>query len=162
LLIRLAAALALLAFLWLVFRFAMGLRWAKLQREQARAEGERRGRRLVAELPQAESVVLFLEDAAGFHWGGQAVARQEVVGARLVLNGAEMVSCARPGAVLPAPPRPEEPDGRERWEVVLYLREGRAVVVACGKVREGVSREAAGRVFESVRQVVEGTGVGGQ
>jgi hypothetical protein len=134
-----------------MFRFAMGLRWAKLQRDQARAEEEGRGRRLVAELPEGESVVLFLEDASGFHWGGRAVPRQEVLGARLVLNGATLAACARPGAVLPDPPQPQEPDGRERWEVVLYLGEGRREAVSCGKLREGVSREAATRVFEAVR-----------
>jgi hypothetical protein len=155
LLIQLAAALLLLVVLWGVFRFAMGLRWAKLQREQARAEEERRGRRLVAELPQGESVALFLEDAAGFHWSREAVRREDVKGARLLLNGAEMGSCARAGEVLPPPPRPEEPEGRERWEVVLYLRDGRAVTVDCGKVREGVSREAAARVFEAVRRGME-------
>jgi hypothetical protein len=96
-------------------------------------------------------VVLFLEDAAGFHWGGQAVSRQEILGARLVLNGGAVAACARPGAILPDPPLPEESEGRERWEVVLYLKDGRKETVSCGKVREGVSRDAASRVFEAIR-----------
>ena len=148
-----AAALALLVGLWMVFRFAMGLRWAKVQREQARADEERRGRRAVAELPQGESVVLFLEDAdaGGFQWGGRAVSRQEILGARLVLNGGAMATWARAGVTLPDPPLPEEPEGRERWEVVLYLKDGRKETVSCGKVREGVSRDAASRVFEAIR-----------
>ena len=136
----------------MVFRFAMGLRWAKVQREDARTEEERRGRRVLAELPQGESVVLFLEEVAGFQWGGQSVAREEIQGARLLLNGGAMAVCARAGVTLPDPPLPEEPDGRERWEVVLYLKEGRKQTVSCGKVREGVSRDAASRVFEAMRR----------
>ena len=151
-LIQLAAALLLLAVLWMVFRFAMALRWAKLQREEERAEEERRGRRAVAELPQGEAVVPFFEDRAGFRWGGEAVSRDGILGARLLLNGGAMAACARPGAALPEPPRPEDPEGRERWEVVLYLSDGRTVAVDCGRVREGVSREAAARVFAAVRE----------
>jgi hypothetical protein len=153
-LIQLAAALLLLAALWLTFRFAMGLRWAKVQREEARRAEEGRGRRLVAELPQGEAVVLFLEDAGAFHWGGASVAHADLAGARLVLNGGAMATCARPGAALPAPPPPHEPDGRERWEVVLYLTGGGSVAVDCGKLREGVSREAATRVFEAVKDAI--------
>jgi hypothetical protein len=151
-----AAGLALLAGLFVVFRFAMGLRWAKVQREGARAEVERAGRRIVAELPLKEAVDLFLDDGSGFRWGAGAVARADLAGARLLLNGGVMASCARPGLALPQPPRPEEFEGRERWEVLLHLRDDRALVVPCGTVREGISREAAGRVFEAVREAVEG------
>lgn len=151
-----AAVLVLLAGLWTLFRFAMGLRWAKIQREAARAEEERRGRQVVAELPQGEAVVLFLQDADGFHWDGRRAGRGEVLGARLLLNGAEMASCLRAGSSWPEAARPEEFEGRERWEVVLHLGEGRRETVRCGTVREGVSREAAGRVFAAVRAAVEG------
>jgi hypothetical protein len=153
-LVRIVAGLALLAGLFVVFRFAMGLRWAKLQRERARAAVERDGRRIVAELPLGEAVDLFLEDAAGFRWGGGAVAHAEIAGARLLLNGGVMASCARPGLALPEPPPPEEFEGRERWEVLVHVRDGNARTVRCGTVREGVSREAASRVFEAIRAVM--------
>src|ERR1051326_1997992 len=56
LLIQLAAALLLLIFLWRAFRFAMGLRWGRVQREQARRDEEARGRRVVAELPARDEI----------------------------------------------------------------------------------------------------------
>jgi hypothetical protein len=152
---QVAAALLLLAALWMVFRFAMGLRWAKVQREEARAEQERQGRRVVAELPQGEAVDLFLADADGFHWGGRRVGAGEIVGARLLLNGGVMAACVRPGSTLPEPTAPEEHEGRERWEVLLYLGEGRRETIFCGTLREGVSREAANRVFAAVQGVLK-------
>jgi hypothetical protein len=157
-LLQIAAALALLAGLWVMFRFAMGLRWAKVQREQARREEERLGRRVVAELPQGEAVALFLADAEGFHWSGRSVRRGEIRGARLLLNGAVLAACQRSGWTLPDPTPPEEPEGRERWEVVLYLEGGRRETIACGTLREGVSREAANRVFAAVRALLEERG----
>jgi hypothetical protein len=157
-LLQIAAALALLAGLWMVFRFAMGLRWAKVQREEARREEERQGRRVVAELPQGETVALFLADARGFHWSGRSVGRAQIRGARLRLNGGVLAACTRPGSALPEPTPPEEAEGRERWEVVLYLESGRLETIACGTLREGVSREAANRVFAAVKTEVEGSG----
>ena len=45
--IRIAAAVALLVALWAVFRFAMGLRWSKVVREGSRFQEEARGRKVV-------------------------------------------------------------------------------------------------------------------
>jgi hypothetical protein len=152
-LIQALAALLLLAALWQVFRFAMGLRASKLVREEQRRAEESRGRRVVAELPGEDgALVLFLEDAEGFYWGEREARKSAVVGARLMLNGAVVSSFSRSGAPLPEPAIPEEYEGRERWEVVLYLEGGDAAVVSCGSLREGVSREAAGRVFAAVRE----------
>jgi hypothetical protein len=61
----------------------------------------------------------------------------------------------RAHAGLPAAPPAEEYEGRERWDVLLHLREGRTESVPCGTLREGVSREIAARVFEAVRREVE-------
>jgi hypothetical protein len=155
-LIQLAAGLALLALLWLLFRFAMGLRWAKVSREQARVEAESSGRRVVAEIPRAgDDLDFFQADAHGFHWGGTSVARSAIQGARLLLNGNVVGSAARPGVALPEPPPAEEFEGRERWDVLLHLAGGARACVPCGSLREGVSREIAARVFEAVREEVQ-------
>ena len=66
-----------------------------------------------------------------------------------------MSTATRAGAALPEPPAPEEEPGREKWEVVAYLRDGRALTIRCGSVREGISRDAARAVFEALRQEVE-------
>lgn len=150
--IKIVALLALLALLWFLFRLSMGLRWAKVSREGARREEEARGRRIVAELPSSEGTLgFFAEDHAGFYWPGGEAGKSAVRGARLVLNRGAIAAAARPGASLPDPPTPEPFEGGERWEVTLYLQEGRSETVACGTVREGVSREIATRVFEAVR-----------
>jgi hypothetical protein len=154
--IKIAALLVLLALLWSLFRLSMGLRWAKVSREGARREEEARGRRIVAELPSPEGRLgFFAEDHAGFYWPGGEAGKSAMRGARLLLNGGVVAAAARAGASLPDPPVTEPFEGRERWEVALYLAGGRAVTVACGTVREGVSREIATRVFEAVRAAVE-------
>jgi hypothetical protein len=155
-LIQLLALLALLAALWMLFRFAMGLRWSKVERELARAQAESSGRRVVTEIPlSADELAFFQEDAARFHWGARSVARAEIAGARLLLNGNVVGTASRPAAGLPPPPAPEEFEGRERWDVLLYLAGGGSARVPCGSLGEGVSREIAARVFEAVRREVQ-------
>ena len=149
--IRIAAVIALLAALWILFRFAMALRWSKVVREGSRSAEESRGRRVVAEIPLPEGLLFFLEDDAGFYWGGSQARKSEILGARMLLNGGVIGSFGRQGAGLPDPPAAEEYEGRERWDVLIYCR-GRTEAVPCGSLREGVSREIAARVFEAVRR----------
>jgi hypothetical protein len=159
--LQLAAGVLLLVVLFSVFRLSMGLRFAKLSRENARRAEESQGRRVVAEIPTGQGELLFfLEDEGGFYWSSRAVRKPEITGARLMLNGGVIGSCSA-GPALPDPPAPEEFDGRERWDVILYLRGGRAETVPCGSLREGVSREVAGRVFEAVRRAAVSARVDG-
>jgi hypothetical protein len=149
--IRIAAALLLLAALWVLFRFAMALRWSKVVREGSRSAEESRGRKVVAEIPLPDQLLFFVEDDAGFYWGGSQARKSEIVGARMLLNGGVIGSFGRPWAALPDPPAAEEYEGRERWDVLVYCR-GRTEAVPCGSLREGVSREIAARVFAAVRR----------
>jgi hypothetical protein len=152
---QIVALLALGLLLWTIFRFSMGLRWAKVSREDARAAEQARGRRVVAEIPLSnEEIVFFVEDEDGFYWGGRQVRKRDVRGARLLLNGGVMVGVSRDGERLPEPSVSEEYEGRERWEVLLFMDAGRTERIVCGTLREGVSREIAGRVFEAVRSAV--------
>jgi hypothetical protein len=154
--IKVVALLGLLALLWSVFRLSMGLRWAKVSRESARRQEEDRGRRIVAELPTSDGTLgFFAEDHAGFYWPAGEAGKSALRGARLLLNGGVIAAAARPGASLPDPPLGEPYEGREKWEVVLYGEGAERKIVACGTVREGVSREIATRVFEVVRAALE-------
>jgi hypothetical protein len=112
---------------------------------------------VVAELPLPDGVVLFLEDAAGFYWRDESVSKTAVDGARLELNGGVVAQAARPGAFLPQPGSAAEFEGSEEWEVVLYLAAGGRRRVRCGRLREGVSREAASAVFEAVKKTLAAT-----
>jgi hypothetical protein len=155
-LVRLLAAAALVAFLWSLFRFAMGLRAAKLAREEERAAEAAQGRRVVAELPLVEGVVLFLDGGDTFAWAERSAGKRDLRGARVFLNDAVLASCARPGVSLPPAPAvaPEDDEGGERWRVDLYV-EGATLDVPCGRLREGVSRETAWRVYAAVRAEIE-------
>jgi hypothetical protein len=150
-LIRILAVVLLLALLWFLFRFSMALRWSKVVREGSRSAEESRGRRVVAEIPLPDGLLFFVEDDAGFYWGGSQARKSEVRGARMLLNGGVIGSFSRAGAALPDPPPAEEYEGRERWDVLIYCG-GRTEAVPCGSLREGVSREIAARVFEAVRR----------
>lgn len=152
----LAVAALLLGLVWL-FRFAMGLRYAKVRREQDRRDEEAKGRRVVAEVPTGTGeLVLFLEDPAGFQWGGQQLQKSEIQGVRLLVNGRAVEVRQRPGVALPPAGWDEEHEGRERWDVRVYLEGGRSLEIPCGSLREGVSREAAQRVFAAVSKAVAG------
>jgi hypothetical protein len=149
--LRVLLLVALVVVLWRLFRFAMSLRFAKLSREEARRAEEARGRQVVAEIPLSDGVQFFVEEREAFHWGAHAVRKEAIVGARLLLNGGILGAASREGAILPPPPAPEEYEGRERWDVLLYLSDGLVRTIHCGTLREGVSREVAGAVFEAVR-----------
>jgi hypothetical protein len=150
--VQIAAAAVLAVVLFSIFRYAMALRWAKVTRQSWREDEESRGRRVVAEIPGAEdAVTLFLEDDDGFYWGAEEVRKRQVRGGRLRLNRGILASWARPGVVLPEPQSAEDFEGRESWDVVLYLEDGATRVVPCGTLREGVSREIASRVFQATR-----------
>ena len=152
--IKIAAAAALAVLLLSIFRYAMALRAAKVARLSWREAEESRGRRIVAEIPGAgEGMTLFLEDDAGFYWDAAHVRKRDVAGGRLRLNGGILASWARPGLVLPEPESAEDFEGRERWDVVLYLEGGETRIVPCGSLREGVSREIASRIFNVVKKL---------
>lgn len=149
---RIAAGAALALILFSIFRYAMALRAAKVARLSWREAEESRGRRVVAEIPgPGDAVTLFLEDEGGFYWGADEVRKPEIAGGRLRLNRGILATWARPGLTLPEPESAEDFEGRETWDVVLYLDAGRTRVIPCGTVREGVSREIATRVFHATR-----------
>jgi hypothetical protein len=157
-LIQVAAAAALLVLLWRSFRLAMGLRAARVHREEQRRAEEAKGRRVVAEIASRDGdMFLFLEAADAFTWRDRRVEKADVVGCRLLLNGAMMAQTALPGAALPEPTPPEEMEGRERWDVRLYVRDGPSSDVPCGTLREGVSRDAARAVYEAAAAVLRST-----
>jgi hypothetical protein len=156
-LIRLVALVVFLVALWMLFRFAMGLRAAKQARSEARAVAEAAGRRVVAELPLPDGLVLFLEDESGFYWGHRAIRKRDVRAARLRLGEGVVASFALDDRPLPDGPDLEIGE-RERWEVIVHLTGQRTERVPCGSVREGVSREAARQVFEALRRGATGAG----
>jgi hypothetical protein len=156
--VQVLAGAILLFLLFSLFRFAMGLRWAKVSRETARAELEGQGRRVVAELPLATGeVVLLTEDEDGFYWGaGGRVSKTALLGVRMRLNGGVLAEHVREGKHLPPPEASEDYEGRERWDVAVFAEDGSVTSIPCGVLREGVSREVAATVFETVKRAMAG------
>jgi hypothetical protein len=151
-LVRVLASLLFLVLLWWLFRLALGLRQAKLDREGARVAEEARGRRVVAELPpRGSETLLLLEDGPSFCWGSETVAKADIAGVRLLVNGGVLQEFASGSARLPPLDPPPEFEGGEVWEVVIYRRSGGRARIPCGALREGVSREIAGRAFDAIR-----------
>jgi hypothetical protein len=155
-LVQFLAAALLLVVLWRLFRVAMGLWVAKLDREEARRATEARGGRVVVEIPTADGATFFVDETDAFRWGAAAARKADVAGARLLLNGAVVTVVARNGAQLPLPAAVAVQEERESWAVELHLLDGRTMTVPCGTLREGVSREIAARVFAAVRDGVGG------
>jgi hypothetical protein len=150
--IQWAAALLLLVVLWKAFRFAMMMRATRVLREEARLLAEKSGRRVIAEVPTPSGELeLFTADAGAFYWGEHAVRKADLVGCRLLLNGGVMASAVRAGVALPEAGAPADYEGRERWEVRLYLAAAEPFDIPCGILREGVSRDAARAVFAAVQ-----------
>jgi hypothetical protein len=155
-LIQVAAGGLLLILVWRAFRLAMSMRYERVVRDEERRASVSRGRRVVAEVPSHQGdVYLFLETGDAFEWRGGRLAKSEILGCRLLLNGGLMATATRPGVSLPEPGTPEDYEGRERWDVRLHSTSG-AVDVPCGTLREGVSREAARTVFDAVRAAIRG------
>ncbi|HEY7409314.1 MAG TPA: hypothetical protein VII13_01150 [Vicinamibacteria bacterium] len=150
-LVRGLAVLLLLLVLWTLFRYAMGMRAAKVTREAARRAREGGGGTVVAEIPLPDGLLFFVDEGPAFDWGRGRAAKADLRGGRLLLNGGVMGAFSRDGRPLPEPPPPEDFEGRERWDVILYLAGGEEAVVPCGTLREGVSREIAARVFAAVK-----------
>jgi hypothetical protein len=150
--IQVAAGLLFLGFVWIMFRFAMGLRYAKVVREQARGAREGDGARVVAEIPWRQGdVQFFVDEGDAFSWPGGRIPKGAVAGARLLLRGGLVGAFERPGVTLPPAGPVDDDESRERWDVVVFLDDGSSITVPCGTLREGVSRDVASRVFEAVR-----------
>jgi hypothetical protein len=149
-LVQAAAAVAVLVFLWKAFRMAMGLRAERLFREGTRRAEEARGHRVIAEIPSAEGELsLFVDAGDAFAWQDRSVLKNDLLGCRLLLNGAAIASMARPETSIPEAALLEDYEGRERWDVRVYAVTG-VWDVPCGTLREGVSRDTARAVFEAV------------
>ena len=158
-LVQVLAGVALLLAAFSVFRFAMGLRWAKVSREAARTQAEQTGRKIVAELPlPSGEVALLVEEGAAFAWGDRRLEKAGIVGVRMRLNGGVLAEFAKEGVRLRAPEPSEEYEGRERWDVAVFAADGSHEVIPCGVLREGVSREVAATVFAAVRRAVRDPG----
>jgi hypothetical protein len=143
---------------------ATRLKWFRQSRDRARDAERALGRRIIAEIPAAEDLTLFTEDAARFYYGDRSIDKDLIVEAQVLVNGSPITRSAsdrgvRPSTTLAPPILPEvgdETEGilRDRWDVMIHSVNG-AILIECGAIRERVSQELARTVFEAVAREIE-------
>jgi hypothetical protein len=154
------AALLALALLVVAASLATTLHFYRRRRQRARDDEHALGRSLIAELPTSEELVLFSEDPSRFYYGDQAIDKDGIVAARVLINGSPIAAAVSPAhsaeaAALPPTSFEDRPEGiaRDRWDVAIETTSG-TTLVACGAIRERVSQELARAVFDAVKQAL--------
>jgi hypothetical protein len=157
------AGIIAVALLLLALSLATTLHVFRRRRIRAREAEYERGRTVIAEIPAADDLVLFSEDADAFHYGSRVIRKESIAAARVLINGipiAAVVSNAyKDTAALHPTGFEDRPEGiaRDRWDVAIETTDG-TVLVECGAIRERVSQELARAVFDAVRLSVEERG----
>lgn len=164
------AGIVAIALLLVAASLATTLQAYRRRRERARDSEGALGRRIIAELPGADDLVLVSEDDKRFYYGDRCVDKDLIVAVRLLINGAQIAAHASrqhltsgestadiatsgggaPGVI------EDRPEGiaRDRWDVALETFGG-TVLIECGAVRERVSQELARTIFEAVKRDME-------
>ena len=153
---------AVVALALLVVAASLGTTLTAFRRRRLRArDAERgRGRTVLAEIPADDDLRLFSEDEARFHYGEASVDKDQIVAARVLINGspiAAYVSTRHPvDTARPATSFEDRPEGiaRDRWDVAIETVNG-MMLVECGAIRERVSQELARTVFDAVKRDLE-------
>ena len=154
------AGLLALVLLVAAASLASTLQYYRRRRRRAREALQALGRTVIAELPSGDDLVLFAEDASGYYYGDQTVAKSEIVAARVLINGAPIAAVTSKRLVPDVRRQPtsfdDRPEGiaRDRWDVAIETFD-RTLLVECGAIRERVSQELARTVFEAVRRDIE-------
>src|SRR5882762_1439698 len=128
----LAAVLAVVLLL-VAASLATTLKGFRRRRQRAR-DGERAlGRRLIAEIPAEDDLVLFSEDDKCFYYGERAIDKDPLVAVRMLINGsaiATYVSRRADPRVAAAPADVEDRQegiARDRWDVAIETAAGPAL-----------------------------------
>jgi len=154
------AAFIAIGFLFLALSLATTLHFFRRRRIRAREAERELGRTVIAEIPAAEDLILFSEDAVSFHYGTTIIPKDAIAAARVLINGipiAAVVSKRHQESALLHPTSFEDhPEGiaRDRWDVAIEKIDG-TLLIECGAIRERVSQELARAVFDAVKRSVE-------
>ncbi len=154
------AAVAALVLLATAASLATTLQAYRRRRLRARDSERALGRTIIAEIPAADDLTLFSEDASRFYYGEKSIDKDLIVAVRVLINGAPIASCVSKRHPEGADRQPtsfdDRPEGiaRDRWDVALETVKG-TTLVQCGAIRERVSQELARMVFDAVKRELE-------
>jgi len=139
---------------------ATALQVYRRKRQRARDSERALGRTIVAEIPAANDLALFSQDAARFYFGETSIDKDLIVAVRVLINGSPIAACVSSRWPRDQHAQPtsfqdrEEGIARDRWDVAIETVTG-TVLVPCGAIRERVSQELARAVFDAVKGEVE-------
>jgi hypothetical protein len=156
----LVAGIIAAALLLAAASLATTLHYVRRRRLNAREVEGTHGRTVVAEIPAADDLVLFTEDADRFFYGDLTIRKETIAAARVLINGSPIAAVVAPrhaGSQAAQPTSFEDrPEGiaRDRWDVAIETTAGTSLI-ECGAIRERVSQELARAVFEAVKRAVE-------
>ena len=155
-----------LALLVVSASMATTLQHYRRRRQRARDSERALGRRVIAEVPTGDELILFSEDPVRFHYGEQSIDKDLIVAVRVLINGAPIAAVVsnRQTQAAPQPTRfDDRPEGieRDRWDVAIETVRG-TMLVECGAIRERISQELARKVFDAVRESVEARNLEGR
>lgn len=154
-----AAGVAILLLL-LAASLATTLTSYRRRRQRARDSERALGRAVIVEIPGADDLVLFSEDAVRFYYGDRSIDKDLIVAARVLINGSPIAAAVSTRHAARDQPQPttfeDRPEGiaRDRWDVAIEAVNG-TTLVECGAIRERVSQELARAVFEAVKRDIE-------
>ena len=162
----LIAWIVALALLVVAASLATTLQYHRRRRQRAQDSERALGRRVIAEVPTNDDLMLFSEDPVRFYYGERSIDKDLIVAVRVLINGAPIaaVESIRQTKAAPQPTRfDDRPEGieRDRWDVAIETERG-TVLVECGSIRERVSQELARKIFDAVRESVEKRNLEGQ
>ena len=156
----LIAAVAAIALVVIALSLATTLTFFRKRRRRTRDGEQALGRRIIAEIPAADDLVLFTEDSRQFHYGAQSIDKDRIAAVRVLINGSPIAVYVSKrhaaGPVIQATSFDDRPEGiaRDRWDVALERSDG-VLLVECGAIRERVSQELARAVFDAVKRELE-------
>ena len=154
------AAVAALLLLATAASLATTLQAYRRRRLRARDSERALGRAIIAEIPAADDLTLFSEDASRYYYGEESIDKDLIVAVRVLINGAPIASYLSKRHPEGADRQPtsfdDRPEGiaRDRWDVALETVKG-TTLVECGAIRERVSQELARTVFDAVKRDLE-------
>jgi hypothetical protein len=154
------AGIVALALLIAAASLATTLRYFRRRRLAARASELAMGRRVIAELPRGDDLVLFSEDAGYFYYGDRAVDKELVAAVRVLINGSPIAAATSRRLAREAAEHPtrfdDRPEGiaRDRWDVAIEAVTG-LTLVECGAIRERVSQELARAIFDAIKSDID-------